>query len=458
MEEAILPDSRLKGDLTQAPVGRTILRFTLPLLVANLLQQLYNIVDSIIVGQFVGKEALAAVSASYFIYFFVVSLSIGIGSGTTVVISQLFGARQYDKIRQTYSSLFFFQTGVGLLLSVAGFLFAEPLFVLIKTPADVLPDAVAYFRIFISGTFIFVAFNSIASALRGIGDSTRPMIFALISTVLNVGLDLLFVAALGWGVKGAAWATILAQGIGILSMIFYLRYKQPILVFWRKPFSFGSTLFVRALKIGFPTSVQQCAISLGLVTLLGLVNLFGTDTLTAYGAAGKIDSLITQASLTLASALAAFCGQHVGAEDMQRLRKGVRFSMGLNVVFSLTIYGLILLWGDQIMRLFSPDESVIHIGKEYLLIVGAFFLFNGALNILNGALRGAGSTLFAMLVSIISLWIIRLPLAYYMGTHYGRTGIWWAIGISICLALIVTVIYYYWGGWRKRCLPSALAE
>ena len=170
------------SDLTHGPVWKVIVRFALPLLIGNLLQQLYNITDSIIVGQFLGKEALAAVSASFFIYYFIISLVIGVGSGTSVVVSQFFGAKQYDKVQRAFSSFFIFMLVAGIALSIAGIIFAEPIFRLTNTPEEVIPDAVAYFRIYIGGTFLFVTFNSIISILRGVGESIRPMIFIFITT------------------------------------------------------------------------------------------------------------------------------------------------------------------------------------------------------------------------------------------------------------------------------------
>ena len=217
------------SDLTHGPVWKVIVRFALPLLIGNLLQQLYNITDSIIVGQFLGKEALAAVSASFFIYYFIISLVIGVGSGTSVVVSQFFGAKQYDKVQRAFSSFFIFMLVAGIALSIAGIIFAEPIFRLTNTPEEVIPNAVAYFRIYIGGTFLFVTFNSIISILRGVGESIRPMIFIFITTVLNIVLDLLFIVGFGWGIEGAARATVIAQGIGMCVALGYVNNTHPLL-------------------------------------------------------------------------------------------------------------------------------------------------------------------------------------------------------------------------------------
>ena len=437
-------------DLTEGKVWKVIVRFAVPLLVGNLLQQFYNITDSIIVGQFLGKEALAAVSASFFIYYFIISLVIGVGSGTTVVISQLFGAKQYQKVQLAFSSFFIFMLVGGIILSIAGIIFAEPVFRLTNTPEEVIPQAVAYFRIYIGGTFLFVTFNSIISILRGVGESVRPMLFILITTVLNIAFDLLFILVFKWGIEGAARATVVSQGIGMCIALAYVNNTHPLLSIKKQDMLFDWKLFKESLKIGLPTSVQQCAIALGLIALLGIVNSFGTNTLTAYGAAGKIDTIITQAVLTLSGALAAFCGQNIGAGRLDRVKKGVQFTMYTNIALGLLTFAAVYLFGNEMMRIFTKDIDVVAIGKEYLLLIGGFFIVHGALNVYNGALRGAGDTLFPMITSLVCLWLIRIPLAYYLSSWLGRNGIWWAIGISITIGLIVTFVYYKIGFWKRR--------
>lgn len=436
--------------MTRGEVWKVISRFALPLLIGNLLQQLYNVTDSVIVGQFLGKEALAAVSASFFIYYFIISLVIGIGSGTTVVISQFYGAKRFDELQKAFSSFFIFMLVAGVLLSIIGIIFAEPMFRLTNTPEEVIPQAVLYFRIYVGGTFLFVTFNSIISILRGVGESVRPMLFILLTTVLNVILDLLFIAVFHWGIEGAARATVIAQGIGMCVALAYINNTHPLLSIKKKDLVFDTSLFKEGLRIGLPTSVQQCAISLGLIALLGIVNSFGTETLTAYGAAGKIDTIIIQAVLTLSGALAAFCGQNIGARRLDRVREGVRFAMLVNIVLGLATFTAIYFFGDTMMLAFTNDPEVIAIGQEYLLIIGGFFIVHGGLNVFNGALRGAGDTLFTMVVSLTCLWLIRIPLAYWFSSIWGRVGIWWAIGASLCIGLAVTYIYYRLGFWKNK--------
>lgn len=451
-------NEKQKGDLTRGTEWKVIFRFAIPLLIGNILQQLYNITDSVIVGQFLGKEALAAVSASYFIYYFVISLVIGIGSGTSVIVSQYFGAKRFDKVQRAFSTFFIFMLVAGIILSIAGIVLAETIFRITNTPPEVIPQAVSYFKIYIGGTFLFVTFNSVISILRGMGESTRPMIFILITTLLNVVLDLLFIIQFEWGIEGAARATVIAQGIGMCIALRYVDRIHPLLSIKKKDLIFNLSLFKEELKIGLPTSIQQCAIALGLIALLGIVNSFGADTLTAYGAAGKIDTIIIQAMLTLSGVLAAFCGQNFGAGKFERAKKGLRITMVTNVIFCFIAFGVVYFFGEQLMRAFTSDKIVIALGQEYLTIIGAFFIVHGTLNIYNGALRGAGDTMFTMLTSLFSLWLVRIPLAYWLNEQMGRSGIWWGIDISCAIGLIITYIYYQTGYWKRKIITKVLSK
>ena len=436
-------------DLTRGAVWRVIPAFALPLLVGNLTQQVYNLTDSVIVGRFLGKEALAAVSASFFIYYFIISLAIGVGSGITVVVSQRFGARDHAAVRRAFSSFLLFALVAGVVLSVVGVVGADAFFRLTRTPPEVMPYALRYFRVYAAGTLFFILFYSALSILRGIGDSVRPMRFVLVTAVLNIAFDLLFILVFRWDIEGAAAATVLAQACGVASAVRHIR-NHNLLSLSRRDLVFDRPLFLQGVRIGLPTGVQQCSIAIGLVALLGIVNGFGADTLTAYGAAGKIDSFIVQIILTLAGALSAFCGQNIGAGRLDRVHAGVRFAMLFNVCLSFAVFVAILLFGRQMMAAFTEDVAVIAIGREYLTLLGAFLVFHGALCILNGAMRGAGDTFFAMVTGIVSFWLIRIPLASLFSHAWGRVGIWWAIVASITLAFVATLVYYRAGRWKRR--------
>ncbi len=440
----------IKENLTRGKVSPVLLHFAIPLLLANVLQQLYQIIDSIIVGQYIGKEALAAVTASYPLFYFLISLVIGIGGGISVLVAHYYGGMQYKQVQRISSTYFIFLFAAGVIIAMLGIFFSEEIFRFIGTPEDVLPQAITYFRIYIAGTVFYITFNGFISILRGAGDSFTPLYLMLISVLLNLILDLLFVAYLGYGVEGAAYSTLIAQATALLLSAFYLNRNHAILSFTRKTFCFDLSLFKQGIKLGIPSGIQQSSIALGMVALLSIVNSFGTDTLTAYGAVGRIESIIAQPMLTLGSALATFAGQNFGAKNQQRALKGLYISLFWCLLISAVVALLAFFFGKQAILLFNDESSVVEIGYTYLLIIFCFYLLNSFVSVLNGFLRGVGDTLFPMIVSIVSLWLIRLPLAYYWSSMSGEVGIWWSIVVSWVIALLVTLIYYYSGKWRKK--------
>ena len=442
----------ISGDLTTGKEWKVLLAFSFPLLLANILQQLYLIIDSIIVGQFIGVEALAAISACYFVYYFIIAIVIGIGSGITVVVSQYFGAKRYAEVQLATTSFVIFTMFAGIALSIIGICFAEDIFRMIRTPEEVIPSAIEYFRVYIAGSAIYLIFNSFISVMRGIGDARRPLYFSLIATLANVVLCYLFVVVFKWGLQGAALSTIIAQLIGGAIAIFYINAKHPIISLRWNRMRFDRTIFRKGIRVGLPTSVQQGAIALGLIALLGVVNSFGTPTLTAYGAAGKIEIFITQPILALCSALAAFTGQNIGAKRYDRIRNGLRYMLLITTAISAAAIVLIIPFSDAIMRLFTTDSEVIAIGREYLLLITLFYIFHALMNTYNGLLRGSGATLFPMIISIVSLWIIRIPLAYLFSNLWGVNGIWWSIVTAWVLGFVATYTYYRMNRWKTKAI------
>lgn len=427
-----------------------LVSFAIPLFLANVLQQLYTIVDSIIVGQYIGKEALAAVTASYPLFYFLISLVIGIGSGISVLVAHYFGGGLLAEVRRISSTYFIFLFAIGLLISLVGVCFAPQIFRAIGTPEDVFSSAVAYFRIYISGTFFYIAFNGIVSVLRGIGDSVTPLCLMIGSVLLNFLLDMLFVAVYNYGVEGAAIATWISHAFALFCSFYYLNRNHQLLSFKRKCFCFDRTLFVEGMKLGIPSGVQQSSLALGLVILLRVVNSMGSDALTAYGIVGRIESIIGQPMLVLGSALSAFTAQNLGANLSHRAYAGFSFAMrwtlGLCLFFSIGI----LLCRREIISLFTFELTVIEIASYYLSLTFLFYFLNALVSVFNGFLRGVGDTFFAMIVSIVSLWLVRLPLANWAKSRWGIEGIWYAIVCSWLVALLVTLVYYYSGKWRSR--------
>jgi len=415
-------------------------------------QQLYNIVDSIIVGKYLGTEALAAVGASFPIFYTLIAFVIGIGSGATVVISQYFGARDFEKVKKAIGTIYLFMLGAGIVLTVFGIIMSRQIFSMLNIGEDVMPQAITYFQIYMVGMVGFFGFNGTASVLRGLGDSKTPLLFLSLATVVNIFLDLLFVVVFKWGIAGAAWATVIAQAGGFVSAIIYLNRRDHLIHFSLKSLSFDRFTFWQSVRIGLPTGFQQTFVALGMMALIRIINNFDTVALAAYTAASRIEALAAMPAMNLASALSAFVGQNLGAGRIDRIKNGVWATQKMAWTISITVMILVIFWGDELMSLFNNDPEVIQHGKEYLIIVCSFFVVFSSMFVLHGMLRGAGATLIPMFITLISLWIIRIPLAVFFSSKIGETGIWWSIPSGWIVGLAGTWIYYKTGLWKKRTL------
>ena len=304
-------------DLTRGNEAKVIVRFAIPMLLGNVLQQMYHIVDTIIVGNYIGKQALGAVGASFPIIFVMVSLIIGISSGITIVIAQYFGAKNILKVKQAIDTMYVFLFFASFLVAIAGISFSGYIFRLIDLPEEIIPYAKSYFNIFSGGIITLFGFNSTSAVLRGLGDSKTPLFFLIISTLLNVGLDLLFVLVFGWGIKGVAYATIIAQGLSFLLAVLYLnKYHQLIKISFVN-LDFNKDVFYKSIRIGLPTGLQQMFVALGMMALFRIVNIFGTNVVAAYSVAGRIDSFAVMPSMNFSAALSTFVGQNLGAKKPQ---------------------------------------------------------------------------------------------------------------------------------------------
>lgn len=415
-------------------------------------QQLYNIVDSIIVGKYLGTEALAAVGASFPIFYTLIAFVIGIGSGTTVVISQHFGARDFEKVKKAIGTIYLFMLGAGIVLTVFGILMSRQIFSMLNIGEDVMPQAITYFQIYMVGMVGFFGFNGTASVLRGLGDSKTPLLFLSLATVVNIFLDLLFVVVFKWGIAGAAWATVIAQAGGFVSAIIYLNRRDHLIHFSLKSLSFDRFTFWQSVRIGLPTGFQQTFVALGMMALIRIINNFDTVALAAYTAASRIEALAAMPAMNLASALSAFVGQNLGAGRIDRIKNGVWATQKMAWAISITVMILVIFLGDELMSLFNNDPDVIQHGKDYLIIVCSFFVVFSSMFVLHGMLRGAGATLIPMFITLISLWIIRIPLAVFFSSKIGETGIWWSIPSGWIVGLAGTWIYYKTGLWKKKTL------
>lgn len=437
-------------DLTSGSVAKQILKFSIPMLLGSLFQQLYSIVDTIIVGKYLGKEALASVGASFPIIFTIIALIIGIGSGASVVISQYFGAKDNDKVAKAVDTLNIFLLITGLIISIAGVLVSRWIFTLLQLPEELMDSAITYLNIYLMGMVLFFGFNSITSILRGVGDSKNPLYYLIIATFLNIGLDLLFILVFNWGIAGAAWATVISQGVAFVIAVIHINKKHSVIRLAIWGVSFDWEIFKQSVRIGLPTGIQHTFVALGMMALMGIVNTFGTSVIAGFTGASRIDSIAALPAMTLSVALSVFTGQNIGANKLHRIYKGLKVSLLFASAISLTMTIVALLWSEPLMKLFTNDPEVIAIGREYLIIVSLFYLLFSTMFILNGLLRGAGATLIPMFVTLFSLWLVRIPLAVVLSRFMGEQGIWWSIPIAWFFGTLGAYLYYRFGKWRDK--------
>ena len=445
-------------DLTTGRIGLSIFKFALPMLIGQMFQQLYTFVDQIIVGNFLGKEALAAVGASFPIIFTLIALVIGIASGGTIVISQFFGAKDFRMVKRAIDTVFIMLFIAAIILTAAGYPFIEQIFRLIQLPEELMDQGVAYLSVYIGGLILFFGYNGVAAILRGLGDSITPLYFLILATVLNIGLDLLFIVVWGWGVEGAAWATLIAQGVAFLAAAIYLDRYHELINFNIRNFSFDRKVFRESMRIGLPTGLQHTFVSLGMLALMGIVNTFGTNVTAAYTAAGRLDSLAVIPAMVFAQALATYVGQNMGAGKLERVNRGLWTTFFMSSAVSVVMTAIVIIFKYPLMGWFTEDTTVIQIGGEYLTIVTSFYLIFTSMFIFGSVMRGAGDTLIPMFITLFALWFIRIPAAFALSREFGETGIWWSIPSGWTVGLVLTLIYYKMGRWKSKVVVKRVEE
>ncbi|HGM3218852.1 TPA: MATE family efflux transporter [Clostridioides difficile] len=441
-------------DLTTGHEGKSIFFFAMPMLIGSLFQQLYNTADSIIVGRFIGKEAMAAVSGANPIMFLLVAALMGVSLGFSILVSQFYGSGDLKKVKATIDTTYILLFIGSILISILGIVFGGPMLKLMNTPESVFAQSKLYLTIIFSGILFSAGYNSVSAILRGLGDSVTPLYFLIIATILNIVLDLTFIVVLRMGVEGVALATIMAQAVSFIISIIYLNKKHEVLKFKIKGIVYDNKIFKDGLRLGLPSGVQQMLFSIGNMALQFLVNSYGTSAMAAFGAGLRIENFISLPIMNLGSAVSTFVAQNIGAGENERVKKGIRKSIKMTLVLAVTVIALILLFRENLIALFNTDKDVIKIGSSYLFIIGPFFLFIGTSFVLSSAMKGAGDSMFALISSIVSLWLGRLPASYMLSKFFGTDGIWMGIPFGWTLGLIVTVIYYKKGYWKTKAIVN----
>lgn len=436
----------MKKELTTGNVQRTMLLFAGPMIFGNLLQQCYNIADTLIVGRFLGAGALAAVGSSYTLMTFLTSVLIGLCMGSGSVFSFYFGKQNEEKTREAMRASFLFVGAVSVVMNIFVFAGIDLIFRLLRVPEDIYGIMREYVWIIFWGIFFVFLYNYFSFLLRAVGDSVTPLCFLAVGSVLNIVLDLMFVVRLHMGVAGAAWATVLSQIVAGAGIFAYTWAREPGLRFFGAPRRSYRALLRQTMpeiiRFSAAASVQQSVMNFGILMIQGLVNSFGTAVMAAFAAAVKIDSFAYMPAQEFGNSFSIFISQNYGAGNRERVREGVHASVRISMLFCIMASAVIFLAARYLMLIFiSPSETeIIQIGVQYLRIEGAFYCGIGMLFLLYGYYRGTGRPEMSLILTVISLGT-RVVLAYALAPVFGVAAIWCAIPTGWLLADLAGVWY-----------------
>ena len=439
-------------DMTSGSPLKLILMFSLPLLVGNMFQQLYNMVDSIVVGNYVGKTALAAVGTAFPMIFMLASLFMGMGLGATIMVAQFYGAGDMEKVRKTVDTVYTSLVIGAVPLTLLGLAIAAPILQMMDVPADTYDMALTYILIVFGGIVGNLGYNINAGILQGLGDSRTPLLFLAIACGINIVLDLLFVVVFGWGVAGVAIATIIAQAASWVFGIFYINFKYPEIHISLFRFRFDRELFFQVIRLGIPAGVQQALFSIGVMVMQALVNGYGSDFMAGFNGANKLDTFGFMPVQSFATAVTTYVGQNVGAGNLERVKSGTKAALLLSCGFSVIIALVIIPLGPFFMRLFNSDPAVIAAGVAYLNRILPFYTMLAVMFTLNGVMRGAGEMMVPMISSVVSLWLARIPAAYLLDHFFGRDNIFFCYPFGWALGLAIVCWAFFRGRWRKTAV------
>ncbi|SMC50991.1 MATE family efflux transporter [Sporomusa malonica] len=455
-------------DFTKGNETKQIITFTIPMFIGSFFQQVYSLIDSVIVGKYIGAHALAAVGTSMPIIFFVVVVMNGFASGMAIVVTQLFGAKRIVELRNTVFSTFLALIAMCLVLSAGGVAAAKPILTqLLRVPETIIGDATVFLQIYFGGLVFVFLYNAVSFLLRSVGDSRTPVYFLIISSLINVALAVLFVKEWGLGVAGAAWSTFIAQGVASLMMIVYTYIKVPVYRIQLSEVTFDRILLSMALAQGVPNALQQGFLGMGGLALQGLVNSFGEVTIAAVSVAFRVEQIVSQISLNLSRAMGIFTGQNIGAGNIDRVERGVKRILMMGSILGVLCSGLVIVFGESIIGIFlSSDttnmamaEQVMLQGQQYLAVTGFFFAFVFVTNILAGVLRGSGDVMFSTVGTLV-IFVLRIAAAYMMAVipQIGYQCIWWSQPFMWVPGTIGLWLRYRSGIWQTKSIVSRLGK
>ncbi len=443
-------------DFTEGSIPRHLITFSIPLLLGNFLQAMYSTVDSFWVGRYLGPQALAAVSASGPIIHALIALVLGLTIAITTIVAQHWGAKQEDQVRHIVTNSIVLLTIVGIIVSAIGVLARKPLLRAINVPPDVFDGASTYLGIYLSGLVVMFLYNAAGSILRGLGDSRTPLRFLAYATFANIILDPIFIFGLGpiprMEIAGVALATVLAQAFSAILALTYLQKVSGLLTLRRGAWRIDFSLFSLIAKIGLPAGVQQTAVSLSALTVNSIVNRFGSTVMAGYGVGLRLDQFAFMPAMSGGLAVTSLVGQNLGADRDDRVRDSVRWSLLLTVGITATLSLIVLAVPDRLVAIFTKDVRVIAVGIDYLRFAALSYVPYACMFALSGVLRGAGDTVTAMLMTLTSLWGVRVPLAAVLSRlpRFGIKGVWMALVAGPIAGSILNYAYYKTGRWKRR--------
>ncbi len=448
--------------MTEGNPFRTILVFAIPMIISNLFQQLYNVIDTLIVGNRLGQDALAAVGSAGSITAVFVQLATGLALGGSIVISQYFGAGIMDKIRLCATTSAIFSAGVGLASTILLWLTAEPLLVYVKTPAEIVPMGVDYLKFYFLGSVPIFVYNALSSVYTALGNSRTPLKFLIISSVVNVVLDLVFIINFRWGVAGAATATAISQ---LLAMVLALKDMPRLFSGFPakerengKRVYFDGRLLFTMLRFALPSAIQQSIVSVGSVVVQATINSFGAAVMAGTAAASKVINLAIAIPVNYANAYSSYVGQNMGAGKVERIWPGLKSSIFCCGVLSLGMTAAFEVFAEPIIRMFLSDTDAdvtraVTVGAEYIRVVGACLVVFAAFMLIKATFKGSGDMSWFILTTLLSFFI-RLVVTVGFAGSFGVDVIWWGFNLGWIISLLLSIGRYVQGGWKKKGLKA----
>lgn len=439
-----------RGDFTVGPPMVKLIQFALPIVAVYILQNLYHTADALVVGRFVGENALAAVGSSGQVTGLVLTLISGATLGMSVVASQYIGAKDFAMFKKTIVTSFYLIMAMSMLFSVLGAILARPLLRLMQTPENIIDDATVYLRIIFLGSSVTALYNMSNSISRALGDSITPMVVLVISAVLNVGLNLLFVLVFKLAVAGVAYATVLATALSAVACVIILVKKKPVIKPTADTLGWNGKIAKTVIKIGVPSALQSSSMSLGNVLLQSITNTFGSTVIAAFSAATKIDNLISWPPGGFTSAMQYYTGQNIGAGKPERIKEGVKASLIVVIGYSAVAALITIPFRTSLMRLFSTGEGeMIEVGAKYLVIVASFWSFAGINHLFKSLLTGAGDAMAAIYCNIAEMGV-RLLLAFVLSRTLGYIGIFISAPCGWFASAMAGILLYWKGKWKEK--------